>query len=365
MQVKDITTLIEKIAPLKYQEDYDNAGLIVGQHDMEVTGILLCLDTLEKIVDEAIEMDCNLIIAHHPIVFKGLKKLNGNNYVERTIIKAIRHNIAIYAVHTNLDNVLSKGVNAKIAEKLGLENLKIIQPKSDILSKLIIYAPLVKSESIKNMLFENGAGHIGEYSECSFETIGTGSFKPSENAKPSIGSHGVREVSEEVKIEVLLPEYLVNHAMTQVKKIHPYEEVAYDIVRIGNANQTVGAGIVGDLIEAMDPKKFLTYLKEKMNLQVIRFTPYSKNIKRVAVCGGSGSFLIKQIKAVQADAYVTADVKYHEFFDVENQFLLCDIGHYESEIYTLEIFYNEIKEKYPTFAVIFCKENTNPIQYFK
>lgn len=365
MQVKDITSLIEKIAPLSYQEDYDNAGLIVGRAEMEVTGILLCLDSTERVVDEAIEMDCNLIIAHHPIVFKDLKKLNGKNYVERTLLKAIQHNVAIYAMHTNLDNMLHNGVNSKIAEKLELGHLKIIQPKLNTLCKMAVYAPKDHAEAIKNSLFESGAGDIGNYSECSFEATGTGSFKPEQSAQPRVGNIGVREVVEEVKIEVLLPMHLVAGALAKVRSIHPYEEVAYDLIRIDNLNQGIGAGIYGELAKPMEVKPFLKFIKEKLNLQVIRHTAFEKPIKRVAICGGSGSFLIQNIKQIKADAYITADVKYHEFFDVEQQYMLCDIGHYESEIYTLEIFYKEIKEKYPTFAVIFCKENTNPIQYFK
>ncbi|MDI1234166.1 MAG: Nif3-like dinuclear metal center hexameric protein [bacterium] len=365
MQVKDITALIEKIAPLSYQENYDNAGLIIGNHEMKVTGILLCLDSTERVVDEAIEMDCNLIIAHHPIVFKGIKKLNGTNYVERTIIKAIRHNIAIYAMHTNLDNVLKNGVNTKIAEKLELSHLKIIQPKIDTICKLVVYTPKHKIEDIKNALFENGAGQLGNYSECSFESTGTGSFKPGEQAKPHVGNIGIREEIEEVKIEVLVPNYLLNKVLNGVKAVHPYEEMAYDIVPITNQNQTIGAGIYGELAKPLESNQFLQFVKEKMNLPLIRHTAYDREIRTVAICGGSGSFLIQNIKNIKADAYITADIKYHEFFDVENQYMLCDIGHYESEIYTLEIFYKEIKEKFPTFAVIFCKENTNPIQYFK
>lgn len=365
MQVRDITSLIEKIAPLQYQENYDNAGLIVGSSEMDVTGILLCLDSTERVVDEAIEMDCNLIIAHHPIVFKGLKKLNGKNYVERTILKAIRHNIAIYAMHTNLDNMLHNGVNTKIAEKLELSRLKIIQPKIDTLCKLAVYTPIENAEGIKNVMFESGAGHIGNYSECSFEAQGNGSFKPSAAANPTIGTHGQRQNLSEIKIEVLLPMHLVNQVLSNVRAIHPYEEFAYDLIQINNTNQTIGAGIYGDLPKPMEGKQFLKYIKEKLNLQVVRHTAFEKPIKTVAICGGSGSFLIQNIKQIKADAYVTADIKYHEFFDVENQYMLCDIGHYESEIYTLEIFFKEIKEKYPTFAVIFCKENTNPIQYFK
>ncbi len=365
MKVKDFVALIEKIAPLSFQEDYDNAGLITGSPEMEVSGILLSLDTTENIVDEAIKNKCNLIISHHPIVFRGLKKLNGKNYVERTLIKAIQNNISIYAAHTNLDNVRHKGVNTKIAEKLGLNDLKIIQPKPQTLSKLGIYCPEKNAEEIRNCMFENGAGNIGSYSECSFSVEGKGSFKPGIASNPFKGEIGKREEGNEINVEVLVANYQIDKVLEAVKKMHPYEEVAYDIIPISNFNQEVGAGIYGMLPEAMDTVKFLSFLKDNMNLEVIKHTEFNKKIQKVAVCGGSGSFLIGAIKGLKADAYITSDIKYHEFFDVEGQYLLCDIGHYESEIYTLEIFYAEIKEKYPNFAVIFCKENTNPIQYFK
>lgn len=365
MLVKEFTSLIEKIAPPALQEDYDNAGLIVGDPGMEVKGILLSLDTTEPVIDEAIANGCNLIIAHHPIIFKGLKKINGKNYVERTVIKAIRNNIAIYAAHTNLDNVLNNGVNQKIAGKLGLQDVRILQPKTGTLSKLVVYGPKEFSGKIKDCLFANGAGEIGNYSECSFESEGTGSFKPGTSANPFIGTPGKREETGETKIEVIIHNYHITNALNAIKAVHPYEEMAYDIFPISNTNQMVGSGICGTLAKAMQPDDFLAYLKEKMNLKLIRHTGFSKPVKNIAVCGGSGSFLLPSVKHSEIDAYITSDIKYHEFFDAENQFMLCDIGHYESEIFTLEIFYDVIREKYPTFAVIFCKENTNPIQYFK
>lgn len=365
MQIKDITALIEKIAPLSLQEDYDNAGLIVGNAETDVTGIMLCLDITENIITEAVSNGCNLIVAHHPIIFKGLKKLNGSNYVERTVIKAIREGVALYAAHTNLDNVLENGVNQKIARKLGLDNLKILRPASDTLCKLTVFTPTAHAAEVRNCLFENGAGEIGNYSECSYNSSGMGSFKPGPGAAPYSGVKGERSETDEVKIEVLLHNHQINKVLNSVKQVHPYEEMAYDIIALKNTDHTIGAGIYGSLPAKMEASDFLNHLKDKMNLGLIRHTAYSKPIETVAICGGSGSFLIQDAKAVQADAYITGDIKYHEFFDAEDRLMLCDIGHYESEIFTLEIFYDVIKEKYPTFAVIFCKENTNPIQYFK
>lgn len=364
MKIKDIVEAIEMIAPRAFQEDYDNSGLIVGDKETEIKGILLSLDVTEELLDEAIEKGCNLIVSHHPIIFKGLKKLNGNNYVERCVIKAIKNEIALFACHTNLDNVLKRGVNQKIAKKLNLSNIEILAPKSNLLSKLIVYSPENEVDIIKKVMFENGAGIIGEYSECSYTSTGIGSFKPSESAKPSIGSANVTEKLVEVKIEVLVDTFKAEAILNGVKKVHSYEEVAYEIVPIGNINQDIGSGAIGYLPHPMSKIDFLKYVKENFNLKVIKFSGDKNVIHKVAVCGGSGSFLTNTAKALRADAYITSDIKYHEFFDSENQMLLLDIGHYESEIYTLEIFYDIIREKMPNFAVIFCTTNTNSVQYY-
>lgn len=364
MKIKEIVEAIEKVAPRSFQEEYDNAGLIVGDKEIEIKGILLSLDVTEELIDEAIEKGCNLIVSHHPIIFKGLKKINGNNYVERCIIKAIKNDIALYACHTNLDNVLKRGVNQKVAQKLGLNQIEILAPKSQILSKLIVYAPLNEVDRIKAVMFEHGAGNIGEYSECSFTSSGIGTFNPSENANPSVGNTKVTESVEECKIEVLVERYKAESILKEVKKVHSYEEIAYEIVTLENKNQEIGSGAIGFLPQKMNKIDFLNYVKEKFNLKVIKFSGSKNEISRVAVCGGSGSFLTSAAKAMRADAYITSDIKYHEFFDAENELLLMDIGHYESEIYTLEIFYEIIKEKMPNFAVIFCTTNTNSVQYY-
>lgn len=365
MKIKDIVAAIEAIAPPVLQEDYDNAGLITGSPDTEVTGALLCLDSTEAVIDEAIAKGYNLIISHHPIVFKGLKKITGRNYVERTIIKAIQNNIAIYAAHTNLDNVLANGVNEKIASKLGLHDLSILQPRPNTLSKLIIYTPESASEAVKNALFEAGAGRIGHYSECSFSVNGQGTFKPGAGANPSSGKEGTRSTEAEIRTEVILPREIAGAAIAAAKKAHPYEEMAYDLIPLDNTHQGIGSGVIGELSAPLSPSDFLNHLKKAMNLVVIRYTAFNKNISKVAVCGGSGSFLTEAAKRSGADAYVTADIKYHEFFDADNRLMLCDIGHYESEIHTLEIFSDVIREKFPNFAVIFCREVTNPVHYFK
>ncbi len=363
-QIKDITQALEKLAPLSYQEDYDNAGLLVGSPLEEVSGVLISLDVTEDVVAEAIRKNCNLIVAHHPILFKGLKKLNGKNYVERTIIKAIQNNIAIYATHTNLDHV-EQGVNRMIAQRLGLENLKILVPKKQLLKKLTFFVPLSSSEEVLNALFDAGAGSVGKYSHCSFRLEGTGSFLPEQDAKPTIGHLGQLEEVQEHRIEVLFPSYLENSVMTALRKVHPYEEVAYYLHVLENENQEVGAGAVGDLPSPMPVQDFLHMLKAQMNAGVVKYTnPHCETIKRVAVCGGAGSFLLSHAKSARADVFVTADYKYHEFFDAENQIMVCDIGHYESEVYTKDLLYNYLSGIFSNFALCLSDVNTNPVKYY-
>jgi len=365
MQVKDICKTIETIAPLYYQEDYDNAGLIIGNPEQEVTQILLCLDSTEAVIDEAISKGCNLVVAHHPLIFKGLKKINGKNDVERTVIKAIENKIAIYAAHTNLDNVLSQGVNQKFAQKLGLKNLRILQEKSNQLVKIVFYTPGSALENLKEVLFNAGAGHIGHYSECSFASEGVGTFKAEIGANPALGDIGVREQVNEFKVETVTPSFIANKVVSELKKAHPYEEMAFEIIPLTNKDQGIGAGVIGELENSMNPNDFLNFLKKSLNLEVVKHTSFAKEIKKVALCGGSGSFLLGSAMSSNADVYITADVKYHEFFDAIGTLMFCDIGHYESEISTLELFCEEIQDKFPNFAVHFCETSTNPIHYHK
>jgi len=362
-KIKEITTYLESFAPLAYQETYDNAGLLVGQYNWEVKGILITLDITEDIIDEAIYKNCNLIVAHHPIIFKGLKKLNGNNYVERTVIKAIKNDIALYASHTNLDAV-KNGVNYKIAEKLGLKSCKILKPKSNILNKLITFIPIDRTDEVLKAMYGAGAGNIGNYNECSFKIKGTGSFTPNENSNPFIGNRGIKEETEENRIEVIFPSYLKNKILTALKNNHPYEEVAYYIQELENENQEVGSGLIGTLPEKMKTIDFLHDLKLKMNLKVIKYTNIVKdNIEKVAVCGGSGSFLLQDAIKQQADVFVSSDFKYHEFFDAENRLVIADIGHYESEHFTKELFLEVLSEKYSNIALVLSETKTNPINY--
>lgn len=362
-KIHEITTLLEQLAPLRYQESYDNAGMQTGNADAEVTGVLVTLDCTEAVVEEAIAKGCNLVVAHHPVIFKGLKQLTGRSYVERTIIKAIQNNIAIYASHTNLDNV-TNGVNTKIADKLGLQNQKILVNKPDTLMQLVTFVPVENTEEVLTALHQAGAGNIGEYSSCSFSITGTGRFTPSEDADPTIGRKGSPEEVQENRLELLFPAVLQGKIMSALKKAHPYEEVAHYLYNLQNKNQEVGIGMIGELEQEMTEEEFLSYLKDKMQLQGLRYTTVGeKRIKRVAVCGGSGSFFTKDALRQGADAFVTGDMKYHEFFDAEGRLLIADIGHYESEVYTKEIFYDAISKTFSNFAVLISEVNTNPVRY--
>lgn len=364
MKIKDITDYIESLAPLSTQEDYDNCGLIVGDREEKVSGVLVTLDCIESVVDEAIAKNCNLILAHHPIVFKGLKKLTGEDYVQRTILKAIKNGIAIYAAHTNFDHFFY-GVNYEIAKRIGLNDLKILAPKSGILNKLVFYVPTEERATVLEALFSAGAGEIGNYSECSFRSIGLGTYKPSEAANPYEGQFGIRSEVEEERVEVLVDQYKSYQIIQALKNVHPYEEVAFELYAIENQNQMVGAGMIGELDESQELETFLAHLKKTFNCDSIRYTSsIGKQIKRVAICGGSGSFLLKRAIQSQADIFITGDFKYHEFFDADNQIVIADIGHFESEQYTSHRFADILKKKFPKFAVHLTEVETNPIKYF-
>lgn len=365
MKAAEIISVLEDFAPLTYQESYDNCGVQVGDTNMEVTGVLLTLDITEAVIDEAIARHCNMIVAHHPVIFSGLKKLTGRNYVERVVLKAIKNDILLYAAHTNMDNARA-GVNAIIAERIGLQQTTILQPMQGTLKKLYTYAPGKDAARVRDALFAAGAGQIGKYAECSFNTEGHGSYRPLPDATPYIGeAGGLRHTEPEVKIEVLVQPHHETAVLWALFASHPYEEVAYELVALQNQNQELGAGLVGNLPEPMEAAAFLTHLKEKMNVSCIRHTRLpGKKIQRVAVCGGSGSFLLKDAIRAGADLFITADYKYHQFFDAENRIVIADIGHYESEQFTVQLFEQLLKKKIPNFAPLLSDINTNPVNYF-
>lgn len=364
MEVGSVISVLEELAPRSMQESYDNSGLIVGDRSAEVKGVLVSLDCTPEIVNEAISKGCNLIVSHHPIVFKGLKKITGANYIERSVINAIKNDIAIYAIHTNLDN-FNEGVNRIIGERIGLKNLKILQPKSGVLCKLSVFVPEDAASNLSSALFNAGAGKIGNYEECQFSIQGEGTFKPVGDAKPVEGEFGVRNKTKELKVEFLVSTHRLSAVLKAMKENHPYEEVAHDIVPLLNENQTEGSGMIGELGTEMTESEFLGHLKKTFNSACIRHTALKgKSVKKVAFCGGAGSFLLNSAKSQGADFFVTGDFKYHEFFDAEGQIVIADIGHYESEQYTVNLLADILKKNFATFAVHLTETNTNPINYF-
>lgn len=364
MKIAAIIAHLESIAPTSLQEEYDNAGLITGSADWECSGAIISLDATEAVVQEAIEKKYNLVIAHHPIVFKGLKKITGSNYVEQTIITAIKNDIAIYAIHTNLDNVRD-GVNGMIAQQLGLVNTSILAPKAALIKKLQVFVPTEQAHRVREAIFSAGAGHIGNYNECSFNTEGTGTFKAGEGTHPFVGEIGKQQQENEIKLETIFPFWLEQAVVAAMKSAHPYEEVAYDIMPLTNQHAGIGAGIVGELEQAVDEQDFLRRIQKTFAVPVVKHTALTgRKIKKVAVCGGSGSFLISKAIAAGADMYITADVKYHEFFDANGKLVIADVGHYESEQFTIVLLANILREKFPTFAALKTGVKTNPVQYF-
>jgi len=364
MKIYELLEKLQNWAPFNYQESYDNSGLLVGGKNSEVKNILVSLDITEEVINEAIAKKIDTIISHHPIIFKGLKSLTEKTPEERIVMNAIRHDIAIIAMHTNLDNAFH-GVNDKISRLLGLEHTEILAPQANILKKLAVFVPKTHLQSIRTALFDAGAGNIGNYSHCSFGAEGTGSFMANENARPFVGETNKLHQEAEVKIEVIFPKHLQNKVISAMLKNHPYEEVAYDIYPIENLYEKVGAGAIGELKEAMDEVDFMKLLKEKLQASCIRHTALrGKKIKKVALCGGSGSFLIPAAKAAKADVFVSGDIKYHEFFEADNNFLIADVGHYESEQFTKELIHDFLIENFSIFAVQISEHQTNPINYF-
>lgn len=362
--LSSIISILEKLAPPHYQESYDNAGLIVGNNSLEITGAVICLDSTEEVIEEAIKSKCNLVIAHHPIIFSGLKKLNGKNYIERAIIKAIKNDIAIYAIHTNLDNV-REGVNKKIADKIGLMNCKILAPLKNKLRQLVTFVPHDNASKLRQSLFKVGGGAISNYDECSFNISGIGTFRGNENSNPVIGRKGSQERVDETRIEIIFPAHIQELLIETLKQNHPYEEVAYYIYDLSNSWDFHGAGMVGELSTPLLEKDFLLLVKNKMRASSIRHTKFLKRkIKTVTICGGAGFFLLPEAIKVGADVFVTSDVKYHQFFDADKKILLCDIGHYESEQFTIDLLHEYLNKNLPTFALRKSKTVTNPVNYF-
>lgn len=365
MQISTITQFLEEWAPKAYQESYDNSGLLIGSYQSKADKALVCLDVTEDVIDEAIREGCNLIIAHHPLIFSGLKSITGKNYVERCVIKAIKNDLAIYAIHTNLDNIYT-GVNYMIAQKLGLNACEILDAKSGWLRKLSVFVPVAHIDSLLDALFEAGAGQVGAYDECSWKSVGEGTFRAGPGTDPFVGTIGERHFEPEAKIEVIFPFARQQAILAAMKEVHPYEEVAYDILKLDNEYAQTGSGYVGYLNRPMPVDEFIAHVKSSLKASVVRFTALSdtsRSISKVALCGGSGSFLLNKAISAGADAFITADFKYHQFFDAEGRIVIADIGHFESEQFTIDLIIDKLKENFPTFAVLKTSVNTNPISY--
>lgn len=362
--IRDVLNVFEETAPLPFKESYDNSGLIVGDPGASVSKVLLCVDVNEAVVEEAQNKGCELIVSHHPIIFKGLKKLVPSTYVERTVMAALRNNIAIMAMHTNLDNSFV-GVNQILANKLGLNNLRILEAKQEILSKVVVFVPHSHQQVVREAMFEAGGGHIGAYDNCSFNVAGKGTFRAGEGTNPFLGEKGVLHEEDEIRVELVVPTYNVQRVVKAMLASHPYEEVAYDVIPLANAWDGAGAGMIGNLESPVDERDFLKMVAETCGIPVLRHSPLiGKKISRVAVCGGSGSFLLGAAKRAGVDAFVTADVKYHDFHDAAQQLLMVDAGHYETEQFTKELMAGILTKKFPNFAVLFSEVNTNAVGYY-
>jgi dinuclear metal center YbgI/SA1388 family protein len=363
MKIKDILKEIERLAPLPLQEGFDNAGVQVGDVNQEATGALLCLDVTEAVVDEAMEKGYNLIVSHHPLAFKPFKSLTGHTYIERCLMKACKHDLVIYAAHTNLDNATG-GVNFRLAELIGLQQVRILSPQKNVLLKLVVFVPEAYTEAVRNALFEAGAGHTGNYDACSFNLNGEGTFRAGEQCRPFCGETGTLHHEKETRIETILPAFRRSAVTRALLSAHPYEEPAFDFYPLSNTWDASGSGIVGELPESEEMQSFLLRIKERFRVACVKHSAFTgKPVRKVAVCGGSGAFLIPEAIASGADVFITGEARYNDFFDVEKKILLAVIGHYESEICTKDIFFDVISKKFPTFAVQNSITNSNPVKY--
>ena len=363
MRILDIINVLETVAPPSLQESYDNSGLIIGDAAGVCTGVMISLDATENVIEEAFKRNCNLVLTHHPIIFSGLKKINSHDYTGKAVTAAIRREISVYALHTNLDNII-QGVNGKMAEILGLKNIEALVPLKGSVKKLSTFIPILHIEKVRQSLFQAGGGKIGNYSDCSFSVMGKGSYTAGEGTNPFAGEKGKPHEEDEMKLEMVFPSHLEGSIIKALKASHPYEEVAYDIIPLSNTMASIGSGCIGDTEGEMEELEFLQMVKEKFRLTLLRHTPLTgTKVNRVALCGGAGSFLIGRALAAEADIFITSDVKYHEFFDANGRMVLADIGHFESEQFTINLLFDLLQEKFPNFAVLKSGSKTNPVQY--
>ena len=363
MIIKEITNYLEQLAPISLQESYDNAGLLIGSYDSDVDKVLITLDVTDEVIDEAISNNCGLIISHHPLIFKGLKKLIGRNTTEKLVSKAIKADIAIYAIHTNLDNVTG-GVNSILAEKLGIINTKILMPKNNGLVKIICFCPILHTENIQKAMFKEGAGAIGNYNNCSYSGSGTGTFRALDGSNPFVGQINKLHMEEETKLEMIVPNHRLSSVVTAMIAAHPYEEPAFDIYKLNNTNEKIGSGMIGELEKETPIIEYLNFVKKALNIEHVKHNKLiQKPVKKVAICGGSGSFLIDNAANQNADLYISADIKYHDYFEHSGNMTIVDAGHFETEQPVKELLYSLLKKKFPNFALQISEMNVNPISF--
>lgn len=361
MKLIDILHYLNELIPFSFQEEYDNSGLQVGNPEQEILEALITLDVTEAVLEEAIKKNCNLIISHHPLIFAGLKSISGKNATERIISKAIKNDISILSVHTNLDSV-ENGVSFRLAEKIGLKDIRVLSPMKNRLQKLVFFVPVKNADAVRQAIFEAGAGNIGNYDSCSFNILGSGTFRGLDGSNPFVGKPGKLHLEEEVRIETIVPFHVMNKVVKALMEAHPYEEVAYDIYPLENIYKKAGTGAIGDLERPIETTTFLKNLKKILGAVNIRTTmPIKESVLKIAVCGGAGSSLLKDAVKNNADVFISGDFKYHQFFDAENKIVIADVGHFESEQFTKEIFYDLLINKFPKFAVHLSEINTNPI----
>lgn len=363
MKLIDLCSYLDSVVPLSLQESYDNSGLQIGTPERDISSALISLDITPEVLDEAISSKCDIVITHHPLIFSGIKKISGGSLLDRIMMRAIKNDIAVYSSHTNLD-VISNGVSRKMAEKLALSNVEVLSPLRNRLLKLVTFIPHSHLDKVREAVFNAGAGVVGNYDCCGFSIHGTGSFRGSENTNPFVGEKGKIHHEEEIRFETVLYSHLKEKVIRALLEAHPYEEVAYDIYTIENDNIEIGLGCKGNFEEAMEEDLFLKLVSDVFEAKGVRYSkPTGKKITKVALCGGAGSSLISEAIISGADAFVTGDIKYHSFFEIDDRILLVDIGHFESEKFSSEILLNLIIKKFPTFAVRISKTNTNPINY--
>ena len=364
MKLKELCSYLDSAVPLAFQEGYDNSGLQVGSPEREITSAMITLDVTEDVIKDALAEKCDVVVSHHPLIFNGIKNLTGKSFTEKIIYEAVKNDIAVYSAHTNLD-VFNSGVSRKMAEKIGLEDISVLSPSANLLLKLVTFIPESYLEKVRNAIFEAGAGVTGNYDFCAFTNSGTGSFRGNEMAKPFVGEKGKIHFENEIRFETILFSHKKDMVIKALLENHPYEEVAYDLYSLENRNTGIGSGCAGYFHKPISEHDFLEQVSLVFDAKGIRYSKLTgKAIRKVALCGGSGAFLINPAIYSGADAYLTADIKYHDFFKAENKILLVDAGHFETEKFSTEILKDLIIKKFPKFAVRFSEKNTNPINYY-